>query len=246
MCNKIFLLQELSSIPTEVENEKDTENLEMIKETLWMSWKQCIEAECKVHAQQCVLARLKKQIKPLSMVTIEAQLAELRELNRQGEMKRELQLNALEFALRKEADVSVDLIIQEYTQGKVDQARHRVERFQKANSLLSEQLILADILWIMTNTDFDRLDRFVKLAVFEQYEAESLACSKRTDLMRQTAFDESNDRFWLQLHDAVGSPNDDAVDNFVKIHKTMHAMLTQLRFESYADDIEAVKDNTYA
>lgn len=215
----------------------------MMKETLWMSWKECIDAECKLHAQRCVLARLKKEIKPMSMVTIEAQLAELKELNRQGEMKRELQLNALEFAMRKEADLIVDLTIQEYTQGKVDQARYRVERFQQANSLLSAQLNLADILWIMANTDFDRLERFVKLSVFEQYEAEALACSKRTDLMRHTAFDESNDRFWFQLHEAVGSPNDDCVDHVVKMHRTIRAMLTQLQFESYADDIDAIKNN---
>lgn len=215
----------------------------MIKETLWMSWKQCIEAECKVYAQRCVLAMIKKQIKPMSMVSIEAQLAELREINRQGEKKLELQLSALEFALRKEADGSVDLIIQEYTQGKVDQARYRVERFEKANSLLTEQLILTDILWIMANTDFDRLEWFVKLSVFEQYESEALACCKRTDLMRQTAFDETNDRFWHQLHEAVGSPNDDCVEYFVKLYRSMHAILNQLKIESYADDIDEVKDN---
>lgn len=237
------LLQEHCNIPIAEENEKDTNKLEMIKETLWMSWKQCAEAESKVYAQRCVMSRLKKQIKPISMVTIEAQLAELREMNRQGEMKRDLQLHALEFALRKEAEVNVDLIIQEYTQGKVDQARYRVERFHKANTLLSEQLILADILWIMANTDFDRLERLVKLAVFEQYESEALACSKRTDLMRHTAFDEANDRFWLQLHEAVGSPNEDCVDHFAKMHRQIHSMVTQLKFESYADGIDEVKNN---
>lgn len=215
----------------------------MVKETLWMSWKQNIEAECKLYGQQCVVSRLKQHIKPMSMVTIAEQLAELQELNRELEVKKELQWIDLEFALRKEIDLTIDLTIQEYTQGKVDRARNRVERFKRANSLLSEQLALADILWIMVNTDIDRIERFAKMFVLEQYESEAVACSKRIDLMRKTTFDEATDTFWHKFQAAVGSPNGDCVDHFFKMFRKIQAICKQLKFQCYADEIDAVIEN---
>lgn len=243
MHNSYRLLQENSNSNVEEETKKEIDKLEMTKNTLWFTLKQHMEAEIKVNSQRFIITRLKQEIKPMSMATIKMQLAELRERNRELEIKKELKLTELEFALRKEVELNVDLTIQEYTQGKVDQARDRVKRFQDANLVVTEQLIVADILWIMSNADIDRFERFAKISVVEQYEVKALACNKRTEIMRQTSFDEANDTFWHQLYVAVGSPYGDCIEHFVKIYRQIQAMCKQLKFQSYADDIDAVREN---
>lgn len=233
------MLQEHSKI--EEENQRDTDKLEM-KETLWMTWKNAIAAESKVVGQRRIVSSLRQPINPMSMATIEVQLAELRKLNREFDVKIEMKRNEIVFALRIEADLNVDLTVQEYTQGKVDIARDRVKRIQDANAILNEQLMLADILWFMANTDYERIKRFLEVSVFERYESEALACSKRIELMRQTSFGEANSTFWHELQTAVGSPIGNCAENFVKMYKKMQAMCKQLKFQSYADDIDAVRE----
>lgn len=115
---------------------------------------------------------------------------ETTELQRQNEDYYRLQIetatDSLTSILMKLAGLEVETAAFDNTQTKLTRAQERLNQIRTIKSVVSDELMTAELLWLFMQFDLEKLRMRSQLNLQEQYQSQSVAALMRMDLMRQS------------------------------------------------------------
>lgn len=118
--------------------------------------------------------------------TIEKETTELRRKNEEYyRLQVEASQDSLKAILHHLASLEVETAAFDNTESKLNRAHERFTQLCSIKSIVSDELMNAELLWLFMQFDIEKLRHRNHLNILDQYQTRNLAALYRMDLMRQ-------------------------------------------------------------
>lgn len=170
-----------------------------------------------------------------SAANLENETAELRRKNEEYyRFQVETAQDSLKTILHHLAGLEVETAAFDNTESKLNRGLERLRQIRTIKSIVSEELMNAELLWMLMQFDIEKLRHRSQLNVQELYQTQNMALHHRMDLMRQalkTPSDVIAEHFLLPLNSMIASHLDEPVD------------IDQETFQLYDKLLNCIRDN---
>lgn len=160
---------------------------------------------------------------------------ETAELRRKNEEYYRIQVessqDSLKTILHHLAGLEVETAAFDNTESKLSRANERLIEIENIKSIVSGELMNAELLWMLMQFDIEKLRHRNQLNVQEQYQAQNMALLQRMDAMRhafKTPSEVITNMFLLPLNNLLASHFDEAIGMDHKTYQLYDQLLTSI------------------
>lgn len=158
----------------------------MIKAKIFKSNLELARQQIKLAGQKSLNSLVAHIKVPLGTAALEKETAELRQKNEEYySMQMEASLDSLTSILHNLAGLEVETAAFDNTQSKLNRAVERLNQLRTIHSVVSDELMNAELLWLLMQVDIDKLRQRTTWHILEQYQSDNIAALLRIDQMRQ-------------------------------------------------------------
>lgn len=173
-------------------SEKAMSDLEKVKTKLFLSSFAMCREQINLSGQKSLNVAIQSEWKPLN---ISAMGKETIEMQRKNEEYYKVQVDSafesLKLLLRQLASLDVEAAAFENTRAKLDRARERLHQLQTINAVVTNDLMVAEVLWLLMHFDMDKLRQHSQWNLLDQYQTENRSALRRIEIMRHAQRTES-------------------------------------------------------
>lgn len=212
-------------------------DLDLIKTKIFKSTLELTRQQTKLAGHKSINANISNKdcwVMP-SAANLENETAELRRKNEEYyRFQVETAQDSLKTILHHLAGLEVETAAFDNTESKLNRGLERLRQIRTIKSIVSEELMNAELLWMLMQFDIEKLRHRSQLNVQELYQTQNMALHHRMDLMRQalkTPSDVIAEHFLLPLNSMIASHLDEPVD------------IDQETFQLYDKLLNCIRDN---